>query len=203
MEIIQITHYNLTEYQSRLANLEKSIYYPLGDSFFRINHGGNYLNFFNRLGKPYVFAVIYQHEIIATATIVLRNILSNNKKIPVWYLCDFKIAHQYFGKSQIITKLIYKFSLPICLESSNMAYGITMNSRLGRAPLLRLLDRMLPIKFSAMESLKIFSLTFEQLNRISMLLSQHFGKFSFSSLAGIKDLILKNEKKNEHPSSSS
>ena len=94
MRYIHVTHAKGKCWLERIATFEKSIRYPYGRDFFSIDHGEDYLAFFNRLGKPHYLVAGQDEKPAAMACGVLRN-LDGTK---VWYLGDLKVDPAYRGR---------------------------------------------------------------------------------------------------------
>ena len=63
-------HYGIKEFEKKLSN-----WYPLGDDFFRIDHGKNYYKFFERLGDMnFGVCLTDENKVIGTACAIKRYI---------------------------------------------------------------------------------------------------------------------------------
>lgn len=166
----------------KLFEIKMSQKYPLGNDFFRIDHGHNYLSFFKRLGKVYYFIIqhIQSKLIIGTACAILRKI--NN--INFWYLCDLKIDQNHRGQNltyQLIVQMFDKLS-----SKCDKGYFISMDpSSLQILHIFKKLNKDLVEK-----KLLIYSVSSKLMTSIEKYFNHFFGNISYLSLGGTKDLIL-------------
>lgn len=189
VEIIELTKNNKSKFNRKLQDFEKKLshWYPLGDDFFNITHGGNYYGFFERMGKMYMKLCIYNKKVVGTACGILRNIKSES----VWYLCDLKIDPEFRGK-HIPFKMMLRSLDKLCI--SNKVYGISMNNDKENR-VMRLAKNIPIFNFKNGGKLMIYSLDYEKFMSVMPIISEHRGNISFLSLTGIKDLILKSTNK--------
>lgn len=175
-------------YDSKLSIFEKKLQheYPLGNDYFIIDHGNDYVKFFKRLGKVHMQIYMYNKYIIGTVCYVLRKI--NGEKI--WYICDLKIESKHRGNK--LTYAIFIKCLIMEYFTSNRCYAISMNDNKENR-IVRLAKNIggSIIKFDQGPKLYIYQINSKQLKHIAPMLNSVYGPISYVSLRGIKDLILK------------
>lgn len=191
-EIVELNENNKLEINTKLKFFEEKLKhdYPLGDDYFNITHGENYYAFFERLGLIHMKLLIDNNEIVGSGCGILRNIkYKNDKKWPIWYLCDLKIDPKYRGKHMPFKMLL---SAKQKLNISNRIYGITMNKNDDKENRVVKLSKKIPLlNFKSGGKLMIYSIDYDTLLKIRPIIERHRGNISFLSLLKIKDLILK------------
>ena len=178
-------------YESRIADLEQGMSYPLGEDRFEIDHGADYFAFFTRLGRLHYYVVLDENRVVAVVAAILRRIPPANCETPkaVWYLCDLKVHPEY--RSRYLPVSISVYACPKLAPLASHAYAISMDADSKRQnPLARMLSRFPLTPMSIATRLGIVSLDAEQMRKVEPVLREHFGDLSYLSLAGKKDIIL-------------
>lgn len=185
-KIVKLDNENRTELSNLIKEMESDIYYPLGDDFFRIDHGYDYFAFFERLGELHYWCAFDGDKLIGVAAGILRTI--NDEK--TWYLCDLKVIKEYRGKG--VPRAIFKKAFFYNFKNHKVfkAYAVSMNSNDNK-------DRFKAIRRSTFgllkknKLLKIYSLSKNEYLSIC-------GKFTYHRIVHTqkkKDLILKSSKR--------
>lgn len=185
-KIIKLNEDNRIELSNRIKDMEKDIYYPLGDDYFKIDHGEDYFAFFERLGDLHYWCAFDGDKLIGVAAGIIRTI--NNQK--VWYLCDLKVIKEYRGKG--IPRAIFKKAFIYNIKKHRIfkAYAVSMNSNNNKNN-FKLIKK---ITFGLLKNnglLKIYSLTKNDYYNIFSRLNKH----SIINTKNKKDLILKSTNK--------
>lgn len=184
-KLVKMDKNNRKELSVLIKNMEKDIFYPLGEDFFKIDHGEDYFAFFERLGELHYWCVFDKDKLIAVAAGVIRN-FENNKKS--WYLCDLKVIKEYRGKG--IPQFVFKRAFIYNLMNHRVfrAYAVSMNSE----------DKKLPfhkIKRATLNLLKVKeTLNIYNFNSNDIELVKTFDDFVLTNTKGKKELILKSNK---------
>lgn len=191
MGLIRIRRNNLHLYQRRLSGLEKLASYPIGDDRFQIDHGDDYLRFFDRLGEVYYYASLERGQLIAVGAVILRRVpfRQGGKPRRCWYGADVKVHPDHRGQRLLIAGANRKF-IPHALRCLR-GYAITMNPADGRPNrVVKIAQRFrwLPITISGI--LQLYSLDADQMRAVEPLVIDHRGPVSYLSLGGIKDIVL-------------
>ena len=143
-KIQQLEENDWSFFQERIQNLEKGISYPIGDDWFKIDHGRNYFSFFSRLGKLHYQIVLHEKKVVAVAAAILREFIpvGGKKQRAVWYLCDLKVEPQFRGRYipfKMFAHLAPKLH-PIC----SSAYAISMDNQNEETNRMGLMLRRVP-----------------------------------------------------------
>ena len=178
-------------YQSRIADLEKGTSYPLGEDRFEIDHGEDYFAFFTRLGQLHYYVVLDGERVVAVVAAILRRVPPANRQEPksVWYLCDLKVHPEYRGRYLPLSIFAHAFAklYPRCARG----YAISMDTDTERPNRVALMLKRFPLApMSIATKLGIVSLNAKQMQEVEPVLREHFGRISYLSLAGKKDIIL-------------
>jgi hypothetical protein len=185
MKIIEIKIKDREYFQERIEALEKIAEYPLGNDFFKISHGSDYFNFFDRLGDTHYFVCLVDAKVVAVACGIIRYL-----EKPIFYLCDLKVHPDYRGK-HLPLKILFKAAFLYYLKCPR-GYAISMdhqNQKENRVA--KLLKKFWILPFNVSTQILIYSFSFEQVTAVQSLIEKHKGNISFLSLKGIKDLVLK------------
>ena len=93
MRFHRLTFQERQLFQPGIVAIEKIATYPLGDDFFKIDHGVDYFAFFDRLGKLNYYIMCDGEHVAAVGAGVLRQVPYLQGKSPqeAWYLCDLKV----------------------------------------------------------------------------------------------------------------
>jgi len=195
-------HDKLLEFEHKLSN-----FYPLGDDFFKIDHGKNYFAFFERMGELNM-QVYFDNasNIIASGAGVLKNIRTNfnnsDTNIKAWYICDLKVDPK-FRQNRFPIKMLLKTFL-LSYIKSNKCYAITMNQSsfdknnvYATNKIVRLANRIKIVNFAFKFSglLYIYSVDYDKMKTLHDVIKEKRGSISYLSLYGIKDLILQSTNK--------
>ncbi|BCD92273.1 hypothetical protein fh0823_24120 [Francisella halioticida] len=187
--LIKLTQKNRSFLSKKIKNIEKDIYYPLGDDFFKIDHGTSYFDFFERLGEMHYWCLFDKRKkrLIATFCAILREI--NSKK--VWYICDLKVIKEYRGLG--ISKLIIKRILFWNLFNYRIfaAYCVSMDStNTKRLPY----NKIKKISFGILK--KIYKIHIYSLTKKEYFSNYEiFSNYYLTHTDGNKNLILKSNSK--------
>lgn len=192
IKIIELDKFKKKKYHNKIIKFENELsnWYPLGNDFFKINHGRNYYAFFDRLGKSIYMTCVNDDNIVGIGCSVLRNIPLNynsRKLTNVFYLCDLKIHPKFRGLHlpfKMLLKGIKYYNI------TDKAYGITMDNKKKINKVVKL-AKNIPIKFKIAGKLMIYSLNFDDICKALPIIIRNRGQVYFKSLVGIKNLILK------------
>ena len=185
-----------SHFQPKIAAIEQSAIYPLGNDFFQIDHGADYFAFFDRLGEVSYQLAIDCERVAAVGAGVLRQIPYYRGEAPrlAWYLCDLKV-HPSYQQRQLSIRLLQHAIAAHVLRCAQ-GYAISMNpsdsSHSSRSSnrLVRVLERFRWLKFQCVTTLGIYSLNADDMRRLEPILIQHRGSIAYLSLVGKKDLRL-------------
>lgn len=178
-------------FQAEITAIEQTATYPLGDDFFRLDHGSDYFAFFDRLGEVNYYAAVEGERVAGVGAGVLRQIpyRQGGAVRPAWYLCDLKV-HPNYQRQQLSLRLLHYALYPNILRCSQ-GYAISMNPGNGSPNrFVRILERFAPVKFCCATLLGIYSLDAEIMCLLKPLIVEHRGDISYLSLRGVKDLRL-------------
>jgi GNAT superfamily N-acetyltransferase len=182
--MLQITPDIRGEYQERIVELEKIASYPLGNDFFKIDHGSSYFAFFERLGSLHYFAMLDRERVVAVAAGIIRSV-----PLRAWYLCDLKVHPDYRGR-HIPVRMLSKAFFPNYIKCRR-GYAISMNPGDGSPNrVIRMLKRFRWASSNLGPMLELFSLDAEAAVKWRDQIEHYRGPTSFLSLKGKKDLIL-------------
>lgn len=190
MSLVRVTPRNRNQLTAGVAALEHRATYPLGDDFFKIDHGEDYFAFFNRLGTAEYYAWLEKGEVVAVACAVLRKIrISPSKMLRTWYLCDLKV-HPNFRRHGIPLRMLRRGFFPAYLRCSR-GYAISMNAPgATENRVARLLSHFRWAPLRASMTLQIWHLDSNQMLRAKTVIEKYRGPISFLSLRGVKDIVL-------------
>lgn len=190
MKIFRLSREDRCLWLPQLRQLEQSIDYPFGDDRFRIDHGPEYFEFFDRLGETVCYIATDDFDLAAIGIAVLRSLPHPNTAAKAWYLCDLKVSPKFRGRG--LTTKLFKSGFLSCYLKSSKAYGISMNPSDGRPnPVVKLLGNLPWAPLKVASQLQIYSLDYETMTEASLLLKKYRGQLTYLSHAGRKDLILK------------
>jgi hypothetical protein len=184
----RINQENLPQWKASLRELESYFTYPLGQDFFSIDHGENYLAFFQRMGKAHFYSCIEDKKIIAVAAGVIHH------RFKAWYLCDMKVHPDHRG-NRLTLKLFRKYFIP-CYLQSQKGFALTMESTVGRQnPIIKIMESLpwTPLRLGT--RLFFFYENKDTTDKALTVFQNTRPEIKFSSLAGIKDLVLKSTNK--------
>lgn len=189
MSFVQVTAKNRKEFLPQIQALEESAEYPLGDDFFKIDHGSDYFKFFDRLGNLKYYVWLEGNQVAAVAAGILRKVPYRRGFRNAWYLCDLKV-HKDFRGQRIPLRMLTRCLLPNYFFGPR-GYAISMNASGEKANrVARMLNhfRWAPIKYAV--TLQLWSLTKAEMLKVKPLIERHRGPVSYLSLAGVKDIVL-------------
>lgn len=184
MKSFRIKPENLNQWKSSLHQFEEHFTYPLGGDSFSIDHGDNYLAFFQRMGNAHLYAMEKDDQIIAVGAGIIHH------RFKAWYLCDMKVHPDHRGH-QIPVKMFRKYFLP-CYFKSQKGFALNMEDPEGKKnPIAKIMQTLpwTPLKEGA-RILFYYEDAEKTLNAMKVLKSSR-PNISFSSLKGVKDLVLK------------
>lgn len=179
----------MPQFAARISALESHAAYPLGDDFFKIDHGKDYFAFFERLGELAYYAAVDNNSVMGVGAGVLRRIPDKNgSPMRAWYLCDLKVSQEHKGKH--IPLKILKHAFPFNYMRCRRGYAISMNPAQGENRVVKLLQRFSWAKLHSAGMLYIYSLTQGQVNQLRHIIETHCGPISFLSIQDKKGIIL-------------
>ncbi|OQW52136.1 MAG: hypothetical protein A4S09_08995 [Proteobacteria bacterium SG_bin7] len=187
MPLLRLSIDNWNIFKNDIEAIERSSIYPLGNDFFKIDHGKNYFSFFERLGEVYYYGWIENGKIVAVMAGVLRNLPLDGKNKKSWYFCDLKIHPEYRGFH--IPVKIGKSLFPRYLRNPR-GYAISMNSIDGTNRMVKIASHLRWLNFVPRAKLLIWSLSFDEVIELKPLIEKYRGPISFLSLEGVKDIII-------------
>jgi hypothetical protein len=183
-KFFRITRDNIHQWQQQLEQLERAFSYPLGSDSFTIDHGSDYLRFFERVGRAHIFACAHQDRLAAVGAGVISH------RLGAWYLCDVKV-HPDFRGNRLPLKLFRRYFLG-CYLKSQRGYALTMEDQGGRTnPITKIMESLpwTPLKRGC-RILFFYEDLERTLSAIKIMQATRPG-IRFSTLQGIKDLVLK------------
>jgi hypothetical protein len=180
--------YKCKKVLNELKEFEKefSEWYPLGDDYFMISHGDDYLRFFERIGKVRMIGCYHNDKLIGLGIGVLRDIGYEK----VWYLADFKINNRYREKHlpyRIFRRMVFNGWF---LKSFKF-YGICMDGQ-AKSKIVSTIEKFWWLRFKVGPKLLIYSLNKDEMEKSYECLHKNI---SYESLLNIKDLTLKSTNK--------
>jgi hypothetical protein len=190
MEVFRLKTSERVLWEPKLRKLEALIDYPFGFDRFRIDHGKDYFNFFDRLGDTVCYLAADGDELAAIGVAVMRYLPQRNKTVKAWYLCDLKVSPEFRGRK--LTTMLFKAGLFSSYLKCSKAYCISMNPSDGKPnSVVTLLGKMPWVPLQSAGQLQIYSVDYSSMQAISPILRRTKGKLSYLSHSGRKDLILK------------
>lgn len=170
-------------WENKLRTMEEAFVYPLGNDQFTISHGRDYLAFFKRIGQESVHLVTHENEIAAVGAGVI------SKRLRAWYLCDMKVQLNYRG--QKIPKRLFRKTFFLNYLKCSRGFALTMEGSGEINPILKIIQNLpwAPLKLGG-RVLFYYEDTGETSKALEILCPQR-PSAHFSSLRGIKDLVLK------------
>lgn len=185
---VKITPKLRAEFGPRIAELEKSASYPLGNDRFRIDHGADYFAFFDRLGDLHYYTAVVGDRVVAVGAGIVRS-----RPERMWYLCDLKVHPDFRGRHLPLRMLSHAF-LPNYLRCRR-GYAISMNTtRPDGTPapnrIAKMLGRFRWAPIAKGPLLWVYSLGAEAMRSAAPVLERRRGPLSYLSLGGVKDLVL-------------
>lgn len=191
MGLIRIRREQLPRYQEKLRELEQLADYPIGDDRFVIDHGPDYLRFFERLGEVFYFAQQDGDHLAAVACSMLRRVPYRQGETPqkCWYGADVKV-HPDYRNQRIPLSIAYKVFIPLAMRCLR-GYVVSMNPGDGspnRIVKLAKAFEWTPVDVSGI--LRLYSLDADRMAALTPVVERHRGPISYLSLAGIKDIVL-------------
>lgn len=173
-----------------LARLDAAARYPLGADFFHIDHGADYFAFFARLAavdatRPMRTWIARDDrgELVGTITAVERVLPSGRRAL---YVGDLKVAATSSGR-HVGLRLSRAFASATIALGAN-AYAVSMDPADGDNRVVSMLTRDGVVQ--AVARLELFSLDAAGARRAADGLRAFDPRLAWSSLAGIKDIVL-------------
>ncbi|NMG59548.1 GNAT family N-acetyltransferase [Geitlerinema sp. P-1104] len=171
-------------FQPQIQDIEGFARYPLGDDFFKIEHGKNYFAFFDRLGEVDYYIALDGDRLAAVGAGIFRQIPNYG---PAWYLCDLKVVPEYEHRN--LSSRILRFAVNRGIKRCDRGYVIFMNfSDNHPHRLVRIYQCLRWVEFDETIRLNIYHFDCDRITRLEPLLIKHRGPISYLSLKGIKDL---------------
>lgn len=184
MKYLRITPENLFQFKRSLKELEENFLYPLGDDSFSIDHGENYLRFFDRMGRTHFYCAHLDGKVIAVGAGVIHH------RYKVWYLCDMKVHPDHRGK-KLTKKMFQRFFLP-CYLKAQKGFALTMENNSGpQNPIMKIMERLPWTPLKTGTRLLFYYEDSASMHKVLEVLKDSRKGIHFSSLKGIKDLVLK------------
>lgn len=191
MKLIRLDHTNLKVYLPQINEIELQSIYPLGDDFFTIDHGTDYFEFFNRLGKYRYYIWQEKNRVLAVACIVLRKVplVPSGQLRPSWYMCDLKVHTEFRGKRiplRMLTHILWRNYLK-CARG----YAVSMNPASGvQNRMARIASNFRWASIQNSSQLLLWSLDEKTMRSIQPIIEDYRGPISYLSLLGIKNIVL-------------
>jgi hypothetical protein len=165
--------------------------YPMLDTndYFTIDHGPNYFNWFNKLGKPKYFYRTNKKtkQIDATACGVLRNI----NGIKCWYICDVKVDP--VARSNSFSYKCLLKAIPGAYFKSSKCFAVCMQPNNAVA---HIIEKIFWPTIKESCKINIYLLTNKELTYILDDLVDYYGSgFILESNMSVKDITLESSKK--------
>ncbi|MCA8970432.1 MAG: hypothetical protein KDC95_11630 [Planctomycetes bacterium] len=172
------------EWNEELTAFERQFRYPLGDDYFRIDHGARYLAFFETLGAPRLFAALDDERLVGVLVAVRRDLEIEGRIHVADYLGDLKVVADR-RQGILSRRLLRAFD-----ETSTVrcAYGVSMNPRSAPNRVAHALASLPGVEVAG--TLALFSLDFEAITRIEAECIRALGKLRWIDHAGCKDIVL-------------
>lgn len=184
MKSFRITPINLNQWKNSLHQFEEHFTYPLGEDSFSIDHGQDYLAFFKRMGNAHLYATEKNGEVIAVGAGIIHS------RFKAWYLCDMKV-HPDFRGQKIPVKMFRKYFLP-CYIKSQKGFALNMENSSGKKnPITKIMENLPWTPFKQGARILFYYEDDVRTRDAMAILKSKRPNISFSSLKGIKDLVLK------------
>lgn len=190
MSVREITEGERHAVGLELARLDAAARYPLGTDFFHIDHGADYFAFFARLAardapRPLRAWIARDDrgELVGTITAVERTLPSGRRAL---YVGDLKVAATSAGR-HVGLRLSRAFAAATIAQGAQ-AYAVSMDPADGENRVVSMLTREGVV--AAVARLEVFSLDAAAARRATDVLRAFDARLVWSSLAGIKDIVL-------------
>ncbi|MCB9920304.1 MAG: GNAT family N-acetyltransferase [Planctomycetes bacterium] len=172
------------EWNGELTAFERQFRYPLGDDYFRIDHGTRYLAFFEILGVPRLFVAMDDERLVGVLVAVRRELEIHGRSHVADYLGDLKVVAD---RKQGITsrRLLRAYDET---SRNSCAYGVSMDPHSGPNRVAHALASLPDVEVAA--RLALFSLDFDAITRIEAECIRALGKVLWIDHAGRKDIVL-------------
>lgn len=185
IEFIATHHHDNKHWLKKASELEQSVRYPIGDDWFSISHGTDYMAFFRRLGEAHHLTAVDGNAIAAMACGVLRKTNSG----LIWYLGDLKVSPTYQNTG--LPKRLMESGIDRWGELDDRVYSISMNKRDQSNPVVRLMGRLPKSPLKKLGILNIYQVRSSELELVTKTLGKHgLPVNGWLSLKGIKDIVL-------------
>lgn len=191
MGLVRVSDKNREEFLAQIVRLESEAEYPLGNDYFKIDHGGDYFKFFNRLGDVHYYTWVDGGHVAAVGAGILRKVpLKRNQLARVWYLSDLKVRKDFRGQ-KIPLRMLTRAFLPNYFRCQR-GYAISMNSSgEQKNRVARLLEHFRWVPIKEVTKLLIWSLSQSQMKRVEHIVQKYRGPVTYLSLRGVKDIVLR------------
>lgn len=168
-----------------LQKLEQRAVYPLGDDFFKIDHGTDPFAFFDQMGEASTWAAFDGDDLAGVATGVLRTLPSGR----AWYACDLKVDEGYRRRG--VAKAIALRAVPVELLRCSRGYGVAMLPQTGEAVAQKWVASLPDWLIAEGPRLNLYSLSAAQTEALTSTIEEHRGRLTFANHFGTKDIVLK------------
>ena len=191
MSLLLANDKNIKEYLPQILEIEANARYPLGNDYFRLDHGRDYFAFFNRLGKVKYYIWKEGTRVAAVVCGVLRQTPPglNKKAGSAWYICDLKVHPAFRGK-RIPLKIMSRILLPNYFRCGR-GYAISMNSSdITENRVVKLMKNFRWAPIDNVTQIVLWSLDENRMEKAQPILERHRGQVRYLSLRGVKDIML-------------
>lgn len=182
LEIRRLDPEQTQAFAAGLGELERDVWYPLGEDRFRIDHGRRYTAFFERLGEVHVHLALDAGKVAGVLVAVLRRSPLDGRDL--WYLADLKSL----GEGASVTAALWRAFRAEAV--SNRGFAVSMDPASGTNRLVHMALRRLEPRPTALARLKFHFLDGDGARRAVRVLEPLLGPISFLDLHGKKDLLL-------------
>ncbi|MCA8955394.1 MAG: hypothetical protein KDC87_04935 [Planctomycetes bacterium] len=175
-----VTAVEIRKRGDELAEFEREFTYPLGDDSFRIDHGADYLAFFEGLGDPVVVLAEQRQRVVGVLVAVCR-------PDPLcWYVCDLKIT------ATARTVGLARRMLGVWIAGRDLVgFGVVMDPARGANRMARIAPGLLRVALEVGPRLRFYSLDFAAWGGVSGVLERELGPIAFHDPRGTKDIVLR------------
>jgi hypothetical protein len=193
---IEVRELNEEEYKvflPRVNQFQTRFTFPLGDKHYYFDNGDDYFAWFRNMGNLHYFVALDGDEVVAVAAQIIRQLVSSTgeKTDPFWFLCDLKVHPDYRGLG--VPEKIFTNRFPHHYFRCPRGYAVTIDPMdQGENAIVRMLQNFPLIPFSVATKLGVVMLDTELMEEVDPILRRHRGPVSYSSAAGIRDIVPEN-----------